>query len=486
MSRFPLETTAPGGARSLDDQTQAPPVLAFATLASRSQPHRAGEVGFLPYEETLFIGRGDEPVAEFVRFSRRRPGETLAADPHEDLLLGKTMSRRQLVVRANAVAVDVENVGRCEMLVNGVETKSASVKPGDTVRLRGEHLFLCIRRPMELPHPGGFVQAFGEPDLAGIIGESAVAWLLRHQLAVAARSSDHVMIQGLSGSGKELAARAIHLGSDRAKGPFVSRNVANITRSILQSELFGNNKNYPNPGMPARDGVVGAADGGSLLLDEIGDCPLEIQVSLMRLLDSGEYDPVGEGTSRRADLRIIGATNRDNSAFKSDLLARFLTRVLIPPLRERREDIPLLVRHWLLDRARKNPEEAGRFIEAGPSGRPEPRVSSRLLEYLVRQPLPLNVRELNGLLVLAIRAGASNGDTVNIPSLPDLPAAETPESAAAGAAPEAQGNAKPREWTKEEIVDRLEREGGNITRAAAALGLDRSTLRGRMKRYGIK
>ena len=214
-----------------------------------------------------------------------------------------------------------------------------------------------------------------------------------------------------------------------------------------------------------------SADGGTLFLDEIGDCPLDTQTSLMRVLDKGEYERVGEGTSRRVDVRFVGATNRDDSAFKPDFLARFHARVRIPPLRERREDIPLLVRHWLLRRAREDSEEAGRFIETGPSGRPEPRVSGRLIDYLVRQPLPLNVRELHGLLLAAL--GASKGDVVKMP-MPDVTTAD------------AQRKSKPRSLSKEEIVACLERVGGNITHAAEALGLDRTTLRRRMESFGIK
>jgi two-component system response regulator HydG len=483
MATFPLKTTAPGVSRSVDEQTQAP-VLALVILWSVSQPHRVGEVALLPSFEKLFIGRGDEEIEKFAHFMRRRPGEP-ATDPHEDLLTGDSLSRRQLIVCATAVAVEIESIGRCEMLVNGEETKSASLKPGDTVMLTGELLLLCVRRQIELPHPGGFVPAFGEPDAAGIIGESAAAWRLRDELAVVACSSDHVMIQGPSGSGKDLAAKAIHQGSNRAKGPFVSRNVANITRTLIPSELFGNIKNYPNAGIPERDGVLGDADGGTLFLDEIGACSFETQTSLMRVLDCGEYERVGKGTTRRVDVRLVGATNRDDSAFMTDFLARFRTRVRIPPLRDRREDIPLLVRHWVLDRARKEPKEAARFIQTGPSGRPEPRVSSRLIDYLVRQPFPLNVRELHNLLVVATRA--SKRDVVKIP-LPDLTAAETSPPPPAGAEeaqrpPERRSPSKP---SKEEIAACFERVGGNLSQAAEALGMDRTTLRRWMKKYGIK
>ena len=489
MAKSPIHTTAPGAAHSLDEPAK-PSVLAFVILWSASQPERAGEVAFLPYAMMLFLGRGDEKpeqLEKFVHFDRRRPGEVIATDLREGLLTGRSLSRLQLLLCATAVAVEVKRIGRCDLLVNGVQTENATVKPGDTVMLRGELLLLCVRREIDLPHPGGFIQAFGEPDAAGMIGESAAAWRLRHRLAVIAPSSDHVMIQGPSGAGKELAVAAIQQGSQRVNGPFVKRNVANISPELRHAELFGNLKNYPNPGMPERGGIIGAADGGTLFLDEVGECALETQTALMRVLDQGDYERLGEGISRRADLRLIAATNSPDSAFKPDFLSRFLARVPIPPLREHAEDIPLLVRHWLLNRARNAPKEAGRFIQTGPSGRPEPKVSARLIDYLVRQPLELNVRELHGLLLVAMHA--SPGDEVKMPLLPDLPAGTTTPPASGAA--EAQRRSKPPVSkpvvrSKEEIVACLERHGGNITHVAEEFGMDRSTLRHRMKKLGIK
>ncbi len=251
--------------------------------------------------------------------------------------------------------------------MNGEERQRATHKPGDTVVLKGELLLLCTRRARSLPLPGGLreLHEFGEPDAAGIVGESPAAWTLREELARAAARDDHVLLRGESGTGKELAAKVLHQGSKRANGPFVTHNASTFTLSLLASELFGNPANYPNHGMQARKGLLAAADHGTLFLDEIGDCPLEAQVQLLRALDTGEYKLLGETTSRRVDVRVVGATNRDDSRFRGDFFARFLVRVRIPPLRERQEDIPLLIRSWLLERARKYPELAGRFVRVG-------------------------------------------------------------------------------------------------------------------------
>jgi DNA-binding NtrC family response regulator len=285
-----------------------------------------------------------------------------------------------------------------------------------------------------------------------------------------AKSNDPVLITGESGSGKELVALGIHLGSSRAKGPFVARNIANFPDSLLASELFGNIKNYPNPNTPARNGAIGEADHGTAFLDEIGECSIAAQTALLRLLDKNEIEPLGAGTPRIVDVRLIAATNRPVSALKHDLAPRLIARVSVPPLRERPEDIPLLVRHWLLRRARETPEDARRFIYAGPSGRPEARVSAHLIDYLVSQPFPLNVRELYALLLLAIHA--SPGDKVKLPALPSM--ATTP----AAATPGSLGKAEIEAW--------LARTGGNVAKAARLLKLDRNALGRRMDAYGIK
>ena len=496
MPTLPIKTTAPGVANSFDEAAQVP-LLGLVILWSKSQPQCVGEVALLPPFERRFVGRGGVEIEKFVQFGQHRPGGYVPVDPHEGLLTGESISGRQLVVCATAAKIEVESVGRCVMLVNGVETKSARLEPGDTLMLQGEVLLLCVRREAILPSPpGGFIPAFGEPDAVGIVGESAAVWGLRTHLYAAARTKGHVYLQGESGTGKELAARAIHQGSPRAGGPYVAHNASNSTSSLLEWQLFGNLRNCPNQGMPARKGIVPSADGGTLFLDEIGDLPPDAQAQLLRVLDAGECTPVGGDVPQRVDVRFVAATNKPESVLRSDLPARFLVNVRVPPLRERAEDIPLIARQWILEHARERPEEARRFIYAGPSGRPEVRISARLIEHLVREPPPLNVRGLHKLLWVAMQG--STGDKVRLPkafpaaastaSMPSTPAA-APSAAPPGRTP--PPSTQPPEQadsdspSKEQILARLEMERGNVTRAAKALGLERSALYRRMRRYGI-
>ena len=142
------------------------------------------------------------------------------------------------------------------------------------------------------------------------------------------------LLLGESGTGKELAARAVHQLSQRGRQQFVARNAATLPAGLIDAELFGNAKNYPNPGMPERRGLIGEADGGSLFLDEIGELPVELQAHLLRVLDGdGEYQRLGEGVARRSNFRLIAATNRDPSTLKHDLAARFTARIELPTSR---------------------------------------------------------------------------------------------------------------------------------------------------------
>jgi DNA-binding NtrC family response regulator len=169
--------------------------------------------------------------------------------------------------------------------------------------------------------------------------------------------------------------------------------------------------------LPARPGLLGAAHRGTIFFDEIGDCPFDVQAQLVRVMETGEYQLQGEAALRRVDVRFIGATNKDDSAFRPDFLARYNGRARLPPLRERREDIGLLIRHLLVLRARKNEAFRKRFCREGVDRRIEPRISGRLVDELVRHPLPTNVRQLRTLPIEAIDASAAGeGDEVRLPS----------------------------------------------------------------------
>jgi DNA-binding NtrC family response regulator len=476
------QTTAPAAADTAD-QAVSLPRLVLVIVWSASQPHRVGEVAFFPAFEERFVGRGDNEVEKFAHFGPHRPGDTPVIDPREGLLTGDSMSRRQARIRATAVALEMERIGRSAMLVNGQERDRATLKPGDTVMIKGELLLLCTRRPRTLLAPAGLgeLHALGEPDAWGMVGDSAAAWNLRCEIARVAGTDDHVLVQGESGTGKELVASALHQASTRAKNPFVAHNASTFTPNLVASELFGNPANYPNAGMPARTGVFGAAHHGTLFLDEIGDLPPDVQVQLLRALQSGEYKPVGESTPRRADVRVVGATNKDDSSFRLDFLPRFLGRIRVPPLRERQEDIPLLIRHWFLQRAQKFSELA-RFMQTGPSARPELRISGRLVDVLVRHPLPLNVRELHGLLLKAV--AASPGDVVRLPS--SGPTTVPPVASPSSVPEEVNGYVPPGSPSKAELLACLDRERGSISRVARVLGVHRNAVYRLMASYGIK
>jgi DNA-binding NtrC family response regulator len=377
----------------------------------------------------------------------------------------------------------VERVGRCELRVNGVKSEAALVRPGDTLYLRRQLLLLCTRRPAFIPKgrflPPSAWGAFGEPDSYGILGESPATWHLREQLAFVAESAKHVLLVGGSGTGKELAARAIHAMSSRTGKPFLARNAATLPAGIIDAELFGSARNYPNAGMPERLGLIGSVDGGTLFLDEIGELPVEQQAHLLRVLDSGgEYQRLGDSATRRSDFRLLGATNRNPSALKHDLAARLTSVVELSPLASRREDIPLLARHLLLAAARESPNVAGRFVGHDAASRPFGRFTAGFIDSTLRQELPNNMRQLEALLWKAKSESPQSEVTP--------PGDWGRESAPPGAPKSGSSHRTSDDPSADQIRDALSAVGGSIGKAASILGLrNRFALYRLMKRYGI-
>jgi DNA-binding NtrC family response regulator len=298
----------------------------------------------------------------------------------------------------------VENVGSCPLAFAGREVQHAEVAVGETIWLQNEVLFICVRRPrrsraslaaLKLP-----VHDFGRADALGLVGESAAVWEIRERVTAAASQPFHVLVIGESGTGKEIVARAIHELSARRVRTLISRNAATIPESLADAELFGNARGYPQAGMPERPGLIGAAHESSLFLDEIGELPHALQARLLRVLDEGDYQRLGEAQSRRSELRLIAATNRAPGELKHDMLARLAVRIAVPDLNARREDIPLLVAHLLRRQAAREPSIAARFFAAGdPDG--APRVSPCFLEQLLQHDYKTNVRELGSMLAMA-------------------------------------------------------------------------------------
>jgi DNA-binding NtrC family response regulator len=470
------------------DANDQPSSWVLILLWCEAEPHRTGEVAPLPWFERIVLGRQENGTDRYALFAKQRPGEPFAPTSPAGLLAGMGISRRQLVLHATDVGIEMQNVGTCPTFVNGEARTSAILTEGHTLLLRNEALFLCAKRPRTLSGLRG-IHAFGGPDGNGIVGESPLMWILRERLALLAAMPDFVLVLGESGTGKDLVGHALHRGSSRAKGPWVPHNAANTPSSLIDAELFGNAANFPNPGMKARPGLIGAADGGTLFLDEIADCPLDVQAHLLRVLQTGELRSLGDETLRRVDLRVIGATNKDKSVLREDLLARFPLEILIPPLRAHPEDIPLLARHWLLQRQRQMPE-VKRFVQETRWGL-QPRFRGRLIDYLVRQPLRTNFRRLHAILADAILA--SPGNEVTLPkelagSDQGAPPASVSEAASEVATDSERGARERRVVempSREKLLECLEREGWNQSKAARALGLHRNVLRRLMVEFKL-
>jgi two-component system nitrogen regulation response regulator GlnG/two-component system response regulator HydG len=325
---------------------------------------------------------------------------------------------------------------------------------------------------------------FGEADADGVAGESPAIWKLRSDVTAALRTARHALVNGQSGTGKELVAQAIHRRSGR-RGMLVAFNAATLTPTLADSILFGNVANYPNPGVPERPGLFGQAEGGTLFLDEIGELPIDAQARFLRALE-GESTRLGDSRARKIDVLLVGATNRELGRVKHDLQMRFAFVVRTPSLAERLEDIPLLARLLVLEEARTNPGLAGPFVRPGVGGRLEVDFAPALIQTVLRAWYSGNVRDLRNLL---LRAMNDKRDPPMLPPRdmtpwmhpPPLPAPSTPSvEALLGGVRGAPGP------SAERILDELTRNNGRRAPTAKALGMkDRFELDRRMKKLGI-
>lgn len=464
---------------AIESQRGSANVPALVIAWSAAEPDRVGEVAFLPGKggERL-LGRGpeldDDPVPRLF-FAKQRPGQFGT----EREILGPQISRRQLIVRIRRGEIVCERIGSCPMAINGHIADSGALRTGDTLSLKDQLVLVCVRRPRKMPdassYPDHSAITFGAADRFGMVGESPLSWRLRNDIAFLANAVGHVLVVGESGVGKEVAARAIHGHSPRSHRKIVARSAATIPDTLIDAELFGNVGNYPNPGMRDRPGLIGEADGSSLFLDEIGELPQPLQARLLRVLDSGgEYSRLGEAKSRRADFRLIAATNRGTDELKHDFAARFTLRLEIPGLNDRREDVPLLIRYLLARAAEGNPDVARRYFDADDAAFERPRIAPDLVAYLVRHRYALHARELESLLWKAMLSSPENF----IGLTPDVEG-ETARTAASEPV-------EPQALTRDKVDEALGRHSGNITRAARELGLkNRYVLYRIMKKLGV-
>jgi len=316
-------------------------------------------------------------------------------------------------------------------------------------------------------------QALGERHrVEGIIGESGRMQDVLSLVRRVAASDATVLVRGESGTGKELIAKAIHHASRRAAAPLVRVNCAALPETLLESELFGHEKGAFTGAVASRKGRFELADGGSLFLDEIGDLPLHLQVKLLRVLQEREFERVGSSRPIPADVRVLAATHRDlealvrAGAFRDDLYYRInVVTIALPPLRERREDIPRLIDHFLAGFAAKN----GKAIQG---------LTREARDALLRYDYPGNVRELENLIERAVVL--TRDDVIGLADLP-LSLRE-PEPAVA----EERGLPATVEGLERRMIrDALARAGGVQTAAAERLGISERVLRYKLRKYGL-
>jgi DNA-binding NtrC family response regulator len=304
----------------------------------------------------------------------------------------------------------------------------------------------------------------------GILGESEPMNQVFNAITKAASTPATVLITGQSGTGKELVARAIHYSSKRASAPFVPVNCGGIPETLLESELFGYVKGAFTGALETRAGFFQTADGGTIFLDEVSETSLAMQVKLLRVLQEKEICMVGSTQPRKVNVRILAATNKnllnlvEKGSFREDLFYRLnVIEIALPPLQDRGDDIILLARHFV----RKFSEEVEK---------PEPRFSDKALEILMKFAWPGNVRELQNVVHRVVVMTDSN--FIDVPDLPDL-------MRYAGV----RGNGLNRTLIEVEathIRNVLASVSGNKTRAAEVLGIDRKTLREKMKRLKLE
>lgn len=308
----------------------------------------------------------------------------------------------------------------------------------------------------------------GRYSFQSIIGKDHKMQEVYEMIEAVAPYRSSVLIVGESGTGKELVARAIHYLSDRRYKPFIKVNSATLTSNLLESELFGHEKGAFTGAHATHQGRFELADKGTIFLDEVGEIPVDLQAKLLRVLQDGEFERVGGKKTLKTDVRVIAATNRDlpeeikKGTFRRDLFYRLnVFPIRMPPLRERRNDIPLLLEHFI--------GKFNAFFQKAKKG-----VARDALNFLLQYDYPGNVRELENAIEYAFIKG--RGEYIVFEDLPPHMIAALPENT---------GLTRLEDWEKHQIQVVLDRCEGNKQKAARLLGITRKTLYNKMQKYNL-
>ncbi|NUP13043.1 MAG: sigma 54-dependent Fis family transcriptional regulator [Polyangiaceae bacterium] len=387
------------------------------------------------------------------------------------VLFDNAVSRHHVSLRIDRGRIRVVDEGsRNGTVLDGVAIRDAYARADSSITIGNTTIRLGLLHDV-VDVPLSSRESFG-----GLLGKSVPMRVAFTLLERAAAVDDTVLVEGETGTGKELAAEAIHEESGRGAGPFIVFDCSAVAPSLMESELFGHVRGSFSGAVADREGAFEAADGGTLFLDEIGELPIDLQPKLLRALERFEVRRVGSNTPRRVDVRVVAATNRNlaeevaRKAFREDLFYRLaVVRVSLPPLRERPDDVPLLVDHFCRERAQR--------------GRPVQPLSDKALRTLMSQAWPGNVRELRNAVIRAISLG---GGTTG-----PAPTSVPPSALVTGSI----DLSVPLKEARDQLCDSFEEAylrqalietGGNVSHAARLAGVNRKFIQRAVRRFGLR
>ena len=386
---------------------------------------------------------------------------------------GLTLLKQVKIFRPDVPVILMTAWGSIQLAVQGMQAGAFDfiTKPWNNAALlqRIETALELSATPAEIPQ-----EQSDALNRSHIIGKSQGLTDVLNTIARIARTNASVLITGESGTGKELIAEAIHINSQRAKQPFIKVNLGGISQSLFESEMFGHKKGAFTDASADRIGRFEMANKGTIFLDEIGDLDPSCQVKLLRVLQDQTFEVLGDSRPRKTDIRVVSATNADlrkmvsERTFREDLFYRInLITVKLPALRERREDIPLLARHFADRQAEVN-------------GLPRTEFSADALPFPTRLPFPGNIRELKNLVERTILVSGKP-----ILDASDFDAQYLRQDEPKAAAGSALAGMTLDEIERQTILQALERYKGNLSQVAMALGISRAALYRRLEKYGI-
>jgi DNA-binding NtrC family response regulator len=429
------------------------------------------------------VGTGEQALERLSAFAF----DILIADLHLPGVDGSTVVERAVALYPDLIGIIITGYGTVKTAVEAIKRGAADfiTKPFQFESLM--HVLNTALEQRRLKSENAYLRSQLEERyrFEGIVGRSRIMRDLFHLLETVAATSSTILITGETGTGKELVARAIHHNSPRRSQRFVAINCSAIPETLLEAELFGHVRGAFTGAVANRTGKIEQANRGTLFLDEVGTMSAALQMKLLRVLQEREFERVGDTHAVRVDVRVIAATNSDltkmvmEGRFREDLFYRLNVIPLhLPALRERKEDIPLLVRHF-----------TQKYASSGaPPGTPAPKpltVSQQAMRKLMAYGWPGNVRQLENALErgVALSGGRSQIEMFDLP--PEIQKADEPSIAQDLALPTGGIDFTDfiRKIERDLISQSLERTGGNKGQAARLLNLKRTTLVEKLKRF---